>query len=122
MLQPGGLLHAGYHVPGGDLLPPLDVDLGPDLHHLGLGVDVVHGVAVAVAVHQRIHPIQSCARSIIALGQATNIIEVDIKYFPESAPPFTWLGLGFLRAGPRGLGGLLLAPPGLGGRCEKNIF
>ena len=59
MLQPGRLLHAGHHVPRRDLLPRPDGCLGPDLHDLGGGVNVVHGVTVAVAVHERVDSVQS---------------------------------------------------------------
>ena len=71
-LQPGGLLHTGQDVPRADLLAPRDVPLGPDLHHLGLWVDGVHGVTVAVAIHKRVQGIQGHPLN-TALAKATGV-------------------------------------------------
>ena len=72
MLQPVRLFHGGSNVPGGDLLPGHDVPLCSHLHDLGVGVDVVHCVAVAVAVHERVQWIETSAIN-IALRQTAGI-------------------------------------------------
>ena len=77
-LQPGGLLQTGQDVPRADLLSPPDVPLGPDLHHLGVGVDNVHGVAIAVAVHQRVQGVQGRPLN-TALAQATGVNCLEIQ-------------------------------------------
>ena len=55
VLQPGGLLHAGQHVPRAYLLSCFDASLSPHLHNLGVWLDGIDGVAITVVVHERIH-------------------------------------------------------------------
>ena len=78
VLQPGGLFHAGQHVPRAYLLSCLDPSLSPHLHNLGVCVNGKDGVAIALVVHERTHRVDHDHRTfLIDLTEAHTIASLE---------------------------------------------
>ena len=67
VLLPPVVAESAGHVPGGDLLPRLDLHLGPHLQVEVLSLDVV-GVADAGTVDEAVHGVEHHARALLQVA------------------------------------------------------